>query len=96
MPFKVKWALSLELKHAIYCNLCFSVKKGHQPGYVMTYIKQEVMYAETILQFQYKRSWAVEETNISIQNIYIRRELQEGRSLPQFWWTFVRNSEKAL
>lgn len=72
------------LKHVIYCHQYFSSREGHQVSYVMTHTKQEAIHTETFLQFQDKRRWAVEETNISIKNIYIQHELQEEWSLVQF------------
>lgn len=70
-PFKVKWTLSLALKHAIYCNLYCSSGQVHQPGRVVIDIKQETVHAVTILKLQDKRRSAVEETNIgNTRNLY--------------------------
>jgi len=70
--------------------------QAHQPGLVVKHSKQETIHTVTILKSRDKRRWVVEETNFGIQEIYNQPQLQEGRSLPQFCQTFLRNSEKAL
>ena len=54
LSFKVNEALSLGLKHVIYCHLYCSSRQAHQPSRVVIHVKQEAIHAMTILQLQDK------------------------------------------
>lgn len=94
--FKVKWGLPLGLKHVIYFHLYCSSKHTHQPSHVVIHMKEQTIHATTILKLQDKRRWAVEETNIGVQEIHIEHLLQEVRSLLQSARPFLGFQKRLL